>query len=264
MEQNQLEEFRAWFDNYVNSFYGDDDFVNSHLKLKQEHTWRVCREMKFLVKELGLSENQKRIAEAIALFHDVGRFKQFVKYRMYNDVRTESHSLLGLEVLREKKVLQGLDKRERSWIEKAIEYHGLKELPGDLNGQCLLLSKLIRDADKLDVFYVATEYYKYCKDKQKKFLPELGIPDKPGYSQNLVEAILHGRQMDYNHVRTLNDMKLLQLGWIFDVNFPSTLKRIKERRFLETLLSFLPQTDDIQKAREKVFGYVDLRLAATT
>jgi len=263
VEQKQLEKFRNWFDNYVGGFYNNDDFVNAHLKLKQEHTLRVCREMQFLTNELGLAENQKLIAEVIALFHDIGRFKQFIKYRMYNDVKTVSHSLLGLEVLKEEKVLQAVDKEERELIEKAIEYHGLKKLPSDLNGQCLLLSKLIRDADKLDVFYVATEYFKHYKNKENKIFLELGVPDEPGYSHNIVEAILHGRQVDYNHVRMLNDMKLLQLGWIYDVNFQPTLKRIKQRKFLEMLLSFLPQTEDIQKVKEKILGYVDSRCAET-
>jgi len=263
VEQEKLEKFKAWFDNYVAGFYGDDNFVNSHLKLKQEHTLRVCQEMQFLANELGLAENQKRIAEVTALFHDIGRFKQFIKYRMYNDVKTVNHSLLGLEVLKEEKVLEDVDKEERELIEKAIEYHGLKELPVDLNGECLLLSKLIRDADKLDVFYVVTEYYKHYKNKQKKVFLELGVPDEPEYSHDLVEAILHGRQIDYNHVRTLNDMKLLQLGWIYDVNFPPTLKRIKQRKFLEMLLSFLPQTEDIQKVEETILGYVDSRCAET-
>jgi putative nucleotidyltransferase with HDIG domain len=263
VERKQLEKFRSWFDNYVDGFYKNDDFVNAHLKLKQEHTWRVCREMKFLANELGLAENQKLIAEVIALFHDIGRFKQFIKYRMYNDVKTVSHSLLGLEVLKEEKVLEDVDKEERELIEKAIEYHGLKELPGDLNGQCLLLSQLIRDADKLDVFYVATEYYKQYKNKQKKIFLELGVPDEPGYSHNIVEAILHGRQIGYNQVRTMNDMKLLILGWVYDVNFLPTLKRIKQQKFLEMLLSFLPQTEDIQKVKEKILGYVDSKCAAT-
>jgi putative nucleotidyltransferase with HDIG domain len=263
VERKQLEKFKSWFDNYVGGFYNNDDFVNAHLKFKQEHTLRVCREIQFLTNELGLAENQKLIAEVIALFHDIGRFKQFVKYRMYNDVKTVNHSLLGLEVLKEEKVLQTVDKEERELIEKAIEYHGLKELPGDLNGKCLLLSKLIRDADKLDVFYVATEYYKHYKNKENKIFLELGVPDEPGYSHDLVEAILHGRQIDYNQVRMLNDMKLLQLGWIYDVNFPPTLKRIKQRKFLEMLLSFLPQTEDIQKVKERILGYVDSRCAET-
>lgn len=261
MEQKQLEKFRAWFDDYLASFYGDDDFVNAHLKLKEEHSRRVCQETNYLANELGWSENQKRIAEVIALFHDIGRFEQFIKYRTYSDVQSVNHCTLGLEVLRKTKVLEPVKANEREWIEKAIEFHGLKKLPGDLDGECLLFSKLIRDADKLDVFYIAIEYYKHYKKKQKSYLLGLEVPDKPGYSPEMVQAVLNNRQIDYNQLRTLNDMKLLQLGWVYDVNFTVTLKRIQQRRFLETLIGFLPETEDMQKVKEKILSYVVFRCA---
>ena len=58
----------------------------------------------------------------------------------------------------------------------------------------------------------------------------------------------------------MNDMKLLQLGWVYDVNFTPTLKRIKQRRFLEMLVDFLPRTEDVRKVKDKIFEYVDLRI----
>jgi len=260
VEQEQLEKFRVWFDDYVAGFYGDDRAVNANLKLKEEHSRRTCEEMLYLAGELGLADNQKRIAEVIALFHDIGRFEQFVRYRTYNDGRSMNHCLLGLEVLGETKVLDGVERKERELIEKAIEYHGLKELPGDLDGELLLFSKLIRDADKLDALYVVTEYYRQYRDNPQEFMLKLEFPDMQGYSAELVEKILRGRQIDYGEVRTLNDAKLLQLGWVYDVNFTVVLKRIKQRRFLEMLIDFLPETRDIERVKEKIFEYVDSKI----
>jgi len=260
MEQEQLEKLRVWFDDYVAGFYRADEFINANLKLKEEHSRRTCEEMLYLAQELGLADNQKRIAEVIALFHDIGRFEQFVRYRTYNDGRSMNHCLLGLEVLGETKVLDGVERKERELIEKAIEYHGLKELPGNLDGECLLFSRLIRDADKLDILYVVTEYYRQYRDNPQEFMLELEFPDEQGYSPELVEEILRGRQIDYGEVRTLNDAKLLQLGWVYDVNFTVILKRIKQRRFLEMLFDFLPETRDIERVKEKIFGYVDFRI----
>jgi len=145
-------------------------------------------------------------------------------------------------------------------IEKAIEYHGLKELPRDLDGECLLFSKLIRDADKLDALYVLTEYYRQYRDNPQESMLELEFPDEQGYSAELVEEILRGRQIDYGEVRTLNDAKLLQLGWVYDVNFTVILKRIKQRRFLDKLIDFLPGTTDIERVKEKIFEYVDSKI----
>ncbi|MHC4461933.1 MAG: HD domain-containing protein [Planctomycetota bacterium] len=260
MEQRQLEKFSAWFDDYVAGFYGDEEAVNVNLKLKEEHSRRVCEEMLYLVEELDLADNQKRIAEVIALFHDIGRFVQFIKYRTYSDVRSVNHCLLGLKVLREAKVFEAVERKERQLIEKAIEYHGRKELPRGLDGECLLFSKLIRDADKADALYVITEYYRQYRDNPQEFMLELDFPDEQGYSAEVVEEILRGRQIDYGEVRTLNDAKLLQLGWVYDVNFRATLKRIMQRGILEMLLCFLPETRDIERVKEKIFEYVDFRI----
>jgi len=260
MEQAQLEKFRAWFDDYVAGFYGDDEFVSANIKLKEQHSRRTCQEMLYLAEELGLSDNQKRIAEVTALFHDIGRFEQFVRYRTYNDPRSVNHCLLGLDVLGRTKVLDGLEKRERQLIEKAIEYHGLRELPADLDGECLLFSRLIRDADKIDIYYVVTDYYRQYREDPNGFKLEVEFPDEPGCSAQVVEKILSGRLIDYKALRTWNDAKLCQLGWVYDVNFAPTLERIRQRRFLEMIFEFLPETTDIEKVKEKIFAYVDSRI----
>jgi len=260
MERDKIEKFRAWFDDYVAGFYGDDEFVNANIKLKEEHSRRTCEEMLYLAEELRLSDEQKQTAEVIALFHDIGRFEQFVKYRTYNDPKSVNHCLLGLDVLHRTKVLNGLEEKESQIIKRAIEYHGCKELPKDLDGECLLFSRLIRDADKIDIYYVVTDYYRQYRDDPDGFKLEVELPNKPGYSAQIVEKILHGQQIDYHNLRTWNDMKLCQLGWVFDVNFTPTLKRIRQRRFLEMILDFLPKTADIEKVKEKIFEYVDLRI----
>ncbi len=255
-----MEKFRVWFCDYVAGFYDEDEFVNANLKLKKEHSQRVCEEMKYLTEELCLSDNQKWIADVIALFHDIGRFEQFVKYRTYNDPRSVNHCLLGVGVLRREKVLEQVEKGERELIERAIEYHGARELPCALAGESLLFSRLIRDADKVDIFYVVLEYYKQYRDNPEEFMLELEYPDEPGYSAEVIEDILSGRRIDYGKLRTLNDMKLCQLGWVYDVNFTATLKRIEHRGFLEKIFDFLPETEDISKVRKKIFEYVGLRI----
>jgi len=260
MEPEQLKKFRVWFGDYVAGFYGNDEFVNANLKLKEKHSHRVCGEMSYLTGELGLTENQRRIADVTALFHDIGRFEQFAKYRTYSDHRSVNHCLLAVEVLRREKVLEEVDGSEKELIEKAIEYHGIMELPSGLDEECLLFSKLIRDADKLDIFYVVLGYYEQYRDNPNKFALEIEYPDKPWCSEEVVGWILSGQRIDYKKLRTLNDARLCQLGWVYDVNFTATLKRIKQRGFLEKIFDFLPKTEDISKVREKILGYVDSRI----
>ncbi len=259
MEQEQLKRLKIWFDNYVCGFYGENEFVNANIRLKEQHTQRTCEEMLYLGDQLGLSDNQMRVAEVIALLHDIGRFEQFVKYRTYHDPRSVDHCLLGLEVLGRMKVLEGLDSKERQLIERAIEYHGSMELPDGLDGECLLFSKLIRDADKLDVFFVMEDNYRQYRENPEQFKLEVELPDEPEYSVEVVEQLLAGQRIDYSTLRTWNDMKLCLLGWVYDVNFPQALRRIKERGFLGNIFDFLPDNEDIEKVRKKIFDYVGSR-----
>jgi hypothetical protein len=90
------------------------------------------------------------------------------------------------------------------------------------------------------------------------------LPDEPGYSDEVIKGLLCGRRIDYSELRTLNDMKLCLLGWVYDVNFVPTLKRIKQRRFLEILVDFLPKTEDIKRVKDKIFEVVDFRISQET
>jgi len=268
MNKEQLNGFKAWFDKFVAGFYspkgrltaGDDEYINANIKLKEEHSGRVCAEMLYLADQLHLSDNQRLLAETIALFHDVGRFPQFAKYHTYVDPKSVNHCLLGVEVLQKEKILAELPDDERQIIETAIRYHGEKELPNNLTGDTLLLSQMIRDADKLDIFNVMIKAYIQKRDDPNNFKLEIEMPDEPRCTPEVLDAILTGGRVDYKALQTSNDMKLCVIGWVYDVNFVPTLSRLKQRRHLETILEFLPDTPDIHKVREKIFAYVEDRI----
>ncbi|MBN1359075.1 MAG: HD domain-containing protein [Sedimentisphaerales bacterium] len=255
-----MDRLKRWFDEFTNRFLGDDEYVNANLHMKREHTRRTCQESLFLASELALDDSQRRIAELVALFHDVGRFPQFAQYRTYNDPRSVDHCRLGVEVLRQEGVLDVLSSQERQWVEAAVEHHGRKSLPADLKGQTLLHAKIIRDADKLDIFRVVVEAYRRYRDEPEGFLLEIELPDVPEHTPEVLEAVLHGWLIDYTKLRTLTDMKLCQLDWVYDLNFAASLKRIAERGYLEALYGFLPDNDAMYEVRRTIQAYVDSKL----
>jgi hypothetical protein len=260
MNNEQLTKFKAWFDKFVAGFYCDDEYINANIKLKEEHSARVCDEMRYLARELNVTGNLLLLAETIALFHDIGRFPQFSRYRTYVDPKSTNHCLLGLEVLQKENILAGLPDDEKQLIETAIRYHGEKELPANLTGDALLLSKMIRDADKLDIFNVVINIYTQHKTNPAGCKLEIEVPDEPRFTPEVLDAILTGNRVDYKKLQTLNDMKLCVLGWVYDINFTPTFNRLKHRRPLETILELLPDTPDVRKARDKIFAYVESRI----
>ncbi len=262
MEQNQLERFKRWFSQYSNRFFGDDQYVNANLRLKQEHTTRTCEEIVRLARELALDENETRIAALTALFHDVGRFSQFAQYRTYNDLRSIDHGQRGVEVLREEGILHSLPAEERQWVETAVGLHGRKSLPSALKGRALLFTRLIRDADKIDIFRVVTDHYKRYRQDPDNFALEVELPDDPQYCPEVLEAVRNEEAVDWAKLRTLTDAKLCQLGWVYDLNFTASLRRIDECGYLAELIGFLPQDGEIQSLCRKIQADVASRLAA--
>jgi len=208
-----------------------------------------------------LDENQKRLAEVVALLHDVGRFPQFAEYRTYSDPKSVNHCELGVAVLREQGVLEAVPAQERQWVETAVECHGRKSIPPDVTGAALLLTQLIRDADKIDIMRVVLENYRGYRENPDTFLLEIELPDEPGYSRDVLEAVLSEELVDARKLRTLNDMKLCQVGWVYDMNFTPALQRVKQLGFLDDIFGFLPRTPDIARARERILRYIDARLA---
>lgn len=259
MDNKILQGFYSWFNDYVRGFYSEDTDIQFNIKLKEEHTLRVCENILSISNSLGLCENSLQIAETIALFHDIGRFGQYVKYRTFSDNKSENHAILGVKVLEELKVLDILSEYEKEIILKAIGYHNACALPDGENEQCILFSKLIRDADKLDIYDILAKYYETPGD-YPHFKVGGALTSIKGYSKNIVLDVLNSRNVLYTNLKTSNDMQLFRLSWIFDINFKYTLLQVKERGFVEMIIKALPSNEEILEVGKHIEEYITSKI----
>ena len=261
MEKQHLEDFRRWFAEYAAGFYKDDAFVNANLKLKEEHTRRVCDEMNYLTESLGLSESQRVVAETIAMFHDLDRYEQFTKYRTFSDAGSVPHGPLAVEVLERHNVLVDVEPRQRTVIEQAIMLHAVREMADDLDEDIGLFARLIRDADKLDIYYLVTEVDNKPPDDPQASVMINWFPRGDGYSPQIIEAIRAREHIDYAMLKTNIDMKLMELAWVYDFNFQATFARVKRNQYFEKIIAMLPADEDIAEVARQVTAYRDEQLA---
>ena len=56
---------------------------------------------------------------------------------------------------------------------------------------------------------------------------------------------------------TMNDFKLLQLAWLYDLNFNCSLRMVVERDYIRKFADMLPRNTEIARAIETVRCYVD-------
>jgi len=259
IDREVVGDLRSWFNNYVQKFDRKDDIgFQQNIDLKREHTERVVREIIQLGNELKLDEHALNLAEVIALFHDIGRFEQYARYQTFSDVRSEDHAMLGIRVLKEYNVLGALEKDNQKLILCAIEYHNRPHLPDRESKTRLFYSKLIRDADKLDIWKVVLDYYNRSNGEQNTSI-ELELPDTPEISKEVYDSLM-SRQIVYTkYVRNLNDFKLLQAGWIYDINFEPTFRSVRKRGYLESLRNNIPDTEQIRNIFKVMDDYIKSR-----
>lgn len=243
MEPSVLNDLYHWFNNYVKSFYTSDKEIQSMVSVKEEHTQLVAVHCRKLAEFLTLTPEDVVLAEAVGLCHDVGRFKQATLYRTFQDPVSVNHGLLGVKELKS----EGIDQRLNSTVWKtlafAVSCHNAAVIPGHPAEKPLLFAKLVRDADKLDIYRV--------------------LPPKPatgGCSPELVAAMLAGRQLDYREIKTPDDRKLILLSWIYDVNFPWTLRQINSQGYIDALFDAITPSPQLTEIRRKLEQHLARRL----
>lgn len=119
---------------------------------------------------------------------------------------------------------------------------------------------MIRDADKLDIWRIFATYYEKDPSERESFAG-LGLPDIPEYSAHVLACLAEKRLSRLSDLRTLNDFGILQLTWVYDLNYPISVRLASERGHIERIISFLPQTKDVSDAVYSLREYMKNRSA---
>ena len=252
--KNIIDSYKSWFDKYVNQFVLKHPDLAGNIEIKADHSRKVSKEIIGIANNLELNEGETLLAETIGIFHDIGRFRQYIKYGTFSDSKSQNHAELGVEVLKENNILNDLSEESREIIYKSILNHSRAEIIPDKNAKVIFFSKLIRDADKLDIWRLITEYYMVKEQNENKAL-ELELPDNDEISDNVLESIINKQVVMKDSMKTLNDFKLLQIAWLFDLNFNYSIKRLYDKKYLDKIFDTLPENNKINQVKEIVSEY---------
>jgi putative nucleotidyltransferase with HDIG domain len=255
MTSNELIFFKRWFSEFVKSFYSTNEEDQKNIFLKEEHTFNVCKNMIEITRELGLNDKDMLVAEVIALFHDIGRFPQYAKYKTFRDRKSVNHGFLGAETLIQEKILKDLPVDELELIVKAVRFHNAFSVPKSERKDIAFFIKLIKDADKLDIWRVFLEYYDATEEERASAVG-LGLQDTTGYSEEILSCILRGKMAMLSQIKSLNDFKLMHLSWVYDLNYKPSFRLLSERAYIDKIISHLPHDKGVQKASSVLKEYV--------
>ena len=225
------------FENYVNNFDMDEE----NIKLKKDHTFRVMQNSIEMAKSLNLNEEDTNLAVLIGLLHDISRFEQWKQYKTFQDLKSMDHGNFGVKILFEDGLIRSFIETDEydDIIKYAIEEHN-KVLIGQHDERTELFCKIIRDADKLDVF----DIYMQRADN-------FSI-DTDTISDSVYDAFIMHRPIDFKELNTDVDRRLLGIAMIFDLNFDYSKEYINKKGYINNLLDIIYKKSNSEKTKEKL------------
>jgi len=143
-------------------------------------------------------------------------------------------------------------------IINTVRFHNAFEVPAFEDQQNVLFLKLVRDADKLDIWRIFSEYFRSPEDQQASAVG-LGLPDLPDYSKTVLTCLYEKKLAALSGLKTLNDFKLMQLSWVYDLNFRHSFRLLAERDHVRQISATLPLTEEIAGALSSIKKFVKER-----
>ncbi len=247
------------FNEYTGTFSNLSENQVNNLEIKKEHSIRVAEISSGLAKSLKLNDEDINLAFVIALFHDIGRFKQLVEFDTFDDSKSLDHAEYSVKVLVENEILQKIGCQSDDVVYAAIESHNKFEIPKKLSEHEALHAKLLRDADKLDILKVLSDYYSNRNAKPNHTLT-WDLPKGVSISAGVFREVSAGKLVSKKEVASEMDVKIMQLSWVFDINFKPSYDYLLRNRYLEKIYNSLPKNDRIIEIYRKVKVHAENKL----
>ena len=251
-----LEKSKKEFENYVSHY----DMSLIKLNRKRSHSLRVMDISTKIAQSQNLSEDGIQIATLIGLLHDIARFEQYMRYGSLRDAETIDHGDFGVEILEKDNYLRKYIETTEydNIILKAIKNHNKFEIEKNLTKKEELYSKIIRDADKLDIFYEAVEMF--WKDSKHEV-------ENLKLSAYVEEEILKEKTVKRKKGIKINqlDKVVTLLGFVYDLNFKSSFEIVKKENYINRIINQFDFKDTetkekMENIRVKINKYLEEKL----
>lgn len=222
-----LRKARQAFKNYVETY----NINNPKIELKIAHIERTAQISRKIAENLNLSEEDIELAELIGLLHDIGRFEQVRIYNTFSDRDSVNHGELGAKILFEDGEIRRFIEEDRydNIIETAIVNHNRnRESMHWSNEREELHSKIIRDADKIDILYILT-----FGEKEVAWGKADLSNDK--ITDEIYREFMNKESIDYKKRETTADKLVSHFAFIYDFNYKYSLQTIKEKGYIDKI-----------------------------
>lgn len=245
-----FDRFKSVFLKYAESFVSNSTKEKKHIRLKIDHSLRVLENAKVIVANTSCSEKTAESAMLASLFHDIGRFTQYQRYKTFNDRKSVNHGHLGVQVLKQSGIHHHLPKSYRQDIASAIALHNRNAIPSHVSEPLRTICNIVRDSDKIDIFKVMLNHFSSGYPDSTVALE--AIPHATKYTQRMFDNVWAGKPCLYSDIYWTNDFKLILASWTHQLNFPVSYRLFYDSGLFDQLFGLLPQTKEFNELKDKL------------
>lgn len=212
---------------YVNNY----DIENNRIRVKIGHIERTATIAKEIAQNLELSEEDIQLAELIGLLHDIGRFEQVRRYNTFIDEKSINHGELGVQILFEQGYIRNFlkDRKYDEIIRKSILNHNRnKEKIETSSDKEKLHTKIIRDADKIDIIYLLT-----FENKETAWGSNNMEEEKA--SDHIYQEFIENQSVNYQKRKTAVDNLISHFAYVYDFSYDCALQVIREKDYFKKI-----------------------------
>lgn len=242
MIDEQIKEFERYSKTY--------DLSNPDIMRKFHHTFRVVEYAKDIARSENLPEKDVKLAMLCALLHDISRYRQITLYKTYNDALSFDHGEESYKILVTNSYIYKYtkDKEEQEIVLKAVKNHNKYEVDTTLSERELLFTKILRDADKLDIMM-----------EQGNTINGVIV-----LNALYIRPFQEQRQYRNDKVTGEYEVTLRSLAFVYDMNFKYTFEFVRDSGIIDKKIYLLESHSSslgiIEYLKKILLEYVEQRI----
>ncbi len=235
------------FHDYAYKFDQNKKWIN----YKYNHSLRVMELSGDIATSLKLGKKSTELVSFIGLTHDISRFKQWTMYETFDDSKSFDHGEESTNILFNEGLIEKFDVNKKHFkiMSSALKNHNKYEIDKNLSEEEILHSKIIRDADKLDILYAFGVLR----------VSELETDDTK-ISEEAKNNFFNKKQTKYEEVKTKNDRIIELISLVFDINFDYSIDIIKKKGYISSMYESIDNKEYFKEYFEFVNKYIDERI----
>ena len=234
------------FKEYVKIF----DMNEKAIERKYYHSLRVMEFAQDIANYNNFEMSDVELSTIAGLLHDYARFPQWAKYKTYSDINSEDHADWAIKLLFDEGNIKKYTSEIKYYDEiyDAIKYHNKHIIPNNLSEHNTKISKVVRDADKLDIFFIFSN------------TKELFLEDDEDISLDVINDFYNNINIDRNKVKNNSDNIVLNLSMVYDLNYIYSFKYIKDNKLIEKIFNNIENKDKYKEFFEYIINFINKKV----